>query len=463
MNTAGNGAEGVKATPEAEDGVTTFASLISRATTNGVSNDVSHKSESDGDDDGEKETEPGANSGDETGSGASDKEDSGSDGDSSTGDDSDSKEGEDKGSSVSAKGKEGADTKDLEAATREAGTGKVISLSLGDKQFKVPATAKFSFEKGGKKIDFTLDQAANNLLTKKEMDQEFSRLDLQKKETERRERSIQKKEIEFAEIEDRTALIKEAATKGDLFDIAQAVLNLFSDGDKDVTDTLLSHVSDLAKTVSGLSQEELASQVKTSQLSFKNKILTRDKEKSDSEAKRAQSLTQIQSLVSEHGIPWDEYTKNYAALKNADKKRIEMGRPPRLSPSMTLEQAAREVLVYTNEVRLADKVVGVIQKVNPSKLEDKEFCEAVYSLTDPKFSEKDIEDIVRELLGAPRKKKVSNAETSSKEVAASSAKSKDPKEKAATPKRAPEGKETKKDDDEEEGPTTFAKLKKRYS
>lgn len=415
------------------------------------------------DDEKEQEAESGdADSNEESGKASGDEsEESSGDGDSDSADDDKGDEG--KGKEVKADGKEGSDKEDLEKLEKEAPEGKFVALSHGEKEYKIPEAAKFTFEKDGKKVTFSLSQVGNQLVTRQELDQQLSRLDVEKKAVERRERTIQQTSLKHAEIEDKLNLIREAAGSGDTFDILQAAVNMFTDGDAAVTQKLFEQLTGLVSQVGEMTEDELKNSIKTSQLAFKNRKLESDKAKTDKQLASTQQETWLKNFVAENGIKWDEYVQAYRTIKRIDENRIAAGKPPRMHDKLTYQEAAQEVVVRVFAERFFGRVEKLVAQVDPTSAQKNEVIASICELTDPKYSDKDILDIVRGVLGTPEKKKVSKADTSSQGVSKAPVKSKDPETKEATPKRAPVAKETKKDDDEDEGPVTFATLKKRYN
>lgn len=381
-----------------------------------------------------------------------------SEGDSSEGDEEDTSSTEEKKEDPEEPSKE---TEELEKLSTDAKDG--VKVLHKGKAFKIPADAKITITKGDKQISFSLKEVGNNVLTKREIDQEFSRLDRDKKTFERERREITKVQIENAELEDKLSLIQEAASSGNVFDIAQATLGLFSNGDVAVSQKLFDQLVDLTEKVSGMTEEQLKAAINHSQLAFKNTKLERENKKATERLQGEENRRWLQSEISRHGIGWDEYVERYQALKELNRIRIQQGQPPRLRDDMTYQDVALETINWTLATRHYVKVVDAIKKVNPKESENNDLINVVSQLTDLSFSEKDIADIVRGVLGAPRK--ASSPKNSSMGVSSSNGKAptKAPVKKEATPEKAPKGKEAKKDDDEDEGPLTFDKIKKRYS
>lgn len=352
--------------------------------------------------------------------------------------------------------------KDLEEVTKAA-KGKTVTAKLGDKEYKIPADLKFSVTKNGKTIEFSPSEIGNNLLTSQEIDQQFTKLDREKKTFERDKRDVTKLQIEYSELEDSVGLIKEAAHRGNMFEVAQATLNVFSKGDADVSKQLFEQLVDLAEKVSAMSEDQLKASVNTAQLNFSNTKLKKEKEAAERKLSLESQRTWLHRQLSSKGIDLEEYRERYQALKELDKVRVEKGQKARLNENMTFEEIANETVAWTMATRVFNKVVGAISKVDPSQKNNSDLIEAVAQLTEPSSSEKDIIDIVREVLGPSQQKKiVSKAKDSSKEVSSKNGiPAKGPVKKEATPQKAPKAKETKKD--EGDGPVTFSTLINRYS
>jgi len=458
-----NGAAATEAkTAPAADGPMTFGKMMAEKGEEIVQDDT----KADGGDNDEEEADSGDADSDEESSESADEEagesaDESGSGDDSSADDDEGAEG--KGKKDKADGEKGADDKDLEEVAKKAVDGKTLSLKHGDKEYKIPKDAKFTFEKDGKKVDFTLDQVGNQLITRREIDQQFTKLDADKKDIARRERTIQQTRLEHDDIQDKLSLIQEAATTGDLFDIVQAALNMFSDGDTDVTNKLFEQLLKTTNSVSAMTEDELKSTLTNSQLAFKNRTLVKDKAKADAQLERQAQKEWLSSELKSKGIPWEEYTESWTALKAIEANRQKNGQSPRFHDKMTYEEVAGEVVKYTLASRFFNRVANVVGKLDSTKVGDNKLIASVCELTDPSYSEKDIQDIVRGVLGISLKKKVSKATDSSKEVSTAPAKPKGPEAKEAPPKKAPVATETKKNDDEDEGPLTFGKLIKRYS
>lgn len=375
----------------------------------------------------------------------------------------DSKEDDGEGDEDEAKEEKLEGEEDLEGASKAA-KGKTVALRLGKREFQIPHDAKFSFEKDGKTIEFSLKEAGNNLLTNREIDQKFSKLNTERRSLEREQREVTKIRIDHEELEDSIGILREAAQTRDIFSIAQATLSLFSRGNVDVAKTLFDQLISTTHNVAEMTEDQLKSFIANSQVGFENTKLKREKEKASRELQRRDQKEWLFNKIKQHGIDWDEYRERYAALKEVDKKRVERGQPTRLTDNLTYEQVAEETIKFTLATRIYTKVYKQIEKIAPSRVDDSNLINAVCELTDPSFSEKDIADIVREVTKDTAKPKVSKPKDSSKGVSKNPAKpEKAPEKKEANPKPAPKGKETRKDAEEEEGPVTFDKIVEKYS
>lgn len=349
----------------------------------------------------------------------------------------------------------------------KAAKGKTIALKLGKKEYQVPHDAKFTFEKDGKTIEFSLKEAGNNLLTSREIDQRFSKLNTEKKALEREQREVTKIRIDHEELEDSIGILREAAQTRDIYSIAQATLSLFSRGNLDVADTLFKQLIATTENVSAMDENQLKTFIQNSQIGFENTKLKREAEKLRRESERRTQKEWLVNKLKSHGIDFDEYRERYAALKELNKDRVAKGIEPTLHDKLTYEQVAEETIRYTLATRVFTKVAGVVSKIAPKgPIDDPDnlkIISAVCELTDLSFSEKDIEDIVRGALGVNAKPKVSKPKDSSREVSKAPAKpEKAPVKKEASPKPAPKGKETRKDAEEEDGPLTFDKIIERH-
>lgn len=409
-------------------------------------------------------SEPDAD-GDEEGDEPSDgeTEESSEDGDDSSSEeegesDSDADEGGDEKPEAEDAEEPGAE--DLEAASKEA-KGKTLALKLGGKDYQIPDSAKFSFEKDGKQISFSLKEAGNNLLTQREIDQQFSKLDREKKTHERRERDVTRLAMAHEDLQDKIELIKEAAAKGNMFDIAQAVLNFFAEGDQEVSTKLLTQVQGLMGTVGEMDENQLKTAIQNSQLSFNNVRLERQNKKTEAKLERSRQFEWLQKEIKSRGIEWEEYQERWTAFKALEKTRVERGLAPRLNDRMGYEDVAREVISFTLATRVYNKVTSAIRKVAPDRESDNQVVEAIAMLTEPSTSEKDLLEIVRGVLDVPDKKKVSKPVDSSKDVPKKAAAPKtEPAKKGATPEKAPTGKEPKKT--EGGAPVTYRDLIAKY-
>lgn len=397
----------------------------------------------------------------------SEKEESDSNGDSNSEGDSDSEieeategtDDSDEGDSEETDGKKTEDSKDLEKVAKET-TGKALVLKHAGKEFNIPEDAKFTFHKGDKQVSLSLKEIGNNILTRNEIAQEFTKLDRDKKTFDRDKREVTKLKIQHEEMEDGISLIKEAAQSKNIFDIAQATLSLFSRGDTKVADELLAGVVDLAGRVHEMNEDQLKSAVLSSQLTFQNTKLKKDQERATVKTKQQEQKNWLFKEIESKGIPWDEYVERYHALKELDKRKVSQGQAPNITDEMTYEQVAQQGIKFALATRVYNKVVSAISKVNPKEKNNNDLIDAVALLTEPNYPEKDIIDIVRGVLGIPQK--VSKPKDSS-QGASLNGNSKEPVKKIATLKKAPAGKETKKDENKDEGPVTFDKLKSKYS
>ncbi len=411
------------AAPAAAEGPMTFEKMISGKSSNGAQNPIGDpkpdapQDESEGDGGELEDLEDDGQGDDDSDIAASGDDEGGPE---------DEGEGEKPGKAKSqeedlSEGKdEEADTQDLESLKT---SGKSVVAKVDGKEVKIPLNAKVDFEtKDGKKITgITIKEALNNYTTAADISRQQNSLHNEKRSFQAEKREAQKIQLEHEEMEENLSLLREAAEGRNMFNMAQAVLNIFSKGDQTIAQELFAGISALTKQVGEWDEDTLKSKINQSQLEFKTKTLEKESKKKDSQLQSVKNKEWVADLIAEHGISWTEYHEGWQYLKEADGRRKAAGIPVIIKDTMEFKDIALETIKYVKASKTYTRAATSIHRVAPKskfpklheRVGENKLIQTVVKyaedeLTDPKFSDKDLDDVVRGVIKnlLPQKKKL---------------------------------------------------------
>lgn len=394
-------------------------------------------------------------------------DDGGSDesGETDSSDDEGGEEGSSEGETGDESGEEGEDSEEdgsEEAAVEELakldGPGKTVEAKIGDKTVKVPLSMKVDFttKDGTVHKGLSLKEVLNNYVTSSEVSKKLTQLDTEKKSFQSEKREAQRIQLEHEEMEESLSMLREAAEGRNMFDMAQAVLHFFAKGDGNHANELFAQVKALTEQVGEWDEATLKTKINQSQLDFKNKALSRENQKKDAQLAKTKQRTYIDGLISSEKISMDEYREGWGLIKKADERRKAAGQPTIINDSMNFEQIAQKTVEFVHANKIYNRVVKVVHRLAPKRIQDGKLIETIAGLTERDFSDKDVEDIVRGVLKIPAKKKI--ATQPQKEASSSTDTPPSNRGKESTKKTEANPKEKEKRSDGVLAPMTFDRM-----